>query len=486
MADEEAPPDTAAATNVDDTIGGNDEIAKQLDELEGPVSTEEDSVSEESALSGAVKQQASRLPQYRWTLLLLALFLAVLVLGLALPLTLKKSSTASTMSNKNVDEWNDANNSDNPSGNPPFTVSVPSPSSPSNQRVPTIAPAAVLATKPDQWLEALRQVLPDSLYERLITDESSHEFAAYQILLQDDDVTLLSNQRFLITVWDAAMGGNVYRPNVPECSWEGIACDANESINGIQWSDRQLSGLLPDVIPPHLVSLDLGDNQLQSSIPSGWYSGAPQLEYLYLHNNLLTGTISTEIAAWDQLRRLYLGGNQFNGTLPQELGSPGSGGSNARALEYLSLQDNNFRGTLPLNWNLRQLFYLDLGYNELSGSIPTDWVEGIDRMNRLRILYLDHNRFTGSLPPKLGEIGNARLTLLSISDNSFSGKFPTFYNFTKKLNVLELANSGLTDMDKKNCAHSVFESGEMVRLHADCDMCPCKNLCSGDRCSNKL
>jgi Leucine-rich repeat (LRR) protein len=145
------------------------------------------------------------------------------------------------------------------------------------------------------------------------------------------------------------------------------------------------------------------------------------------------------------------------------------------------LQDNNLIGSLPSTWYLRNLYYLDLGNNQITGSVPSEWT---GQMGLLRILYLDRNRLTGQLPARLGDIGNGRLILLSIHSNALTGTFPTFYNYTKKLIVVEIENNGFTGMDKDMCKHSVYESGELVRLTADCGVCPCKNLCSADMCND--
>ena len=148
-------------------------------------------------------------------------------------------------------------------------------------------------------------------------------------------------------------------------------------------------------------------------------------------------------------------------------------------LGYLSLHQNQLTGALPEFMNLRSLFYLDLSSNFFSGSIPHDWSSGRDRLNRLRHVYLDHNRFEGELLPTFSQIGNGRVETLMLSNNRFTGRFPG--NWTK-LEDLELQHNNFTSISKRLCKKIVFAGGEIIHFRADCDICSCKYLCGRDYC----
>jgi hypothetical protein len=150
--------------------------------------------------------------------------------------------------------------------------------------------------------------------------------------------------------------------------------------------------------------------------------------------------------------------------------------------EIVSLYDNQFSGSIPRNWNLRNLFYLDLGRNRLTGQFPTDWTVGRSTTDRLRLLYLDHNLLTGSLPSNLGTIGNGRLNVLTINDNALTGTMPLFNSSINFLNRLEIHRNNFTAMDQFMCAQIVYNGGELVQMRADCVICPCSFYCGADQC----
>jgi hypothetical protein len=69
---------------------------------------------------------------------------------------------------------------------------------------------------------------------------------------------------------------------------------------------------------------------------------------------------------------------------------------------------------------------LDLGGNTFEGALPED----IDSMAEIRHLYLDHNRFNGTIPDVLPLIGNGRIETLSLDHNQFEGVFPDLWDIT--------------------------------------------------------
>jgi hypothetical protein len=138
-------------------------------------------------------------------------------------------------------------------------------------------------------------------------------------------------------------------------------------------------------------------------------------------------------------------------------------------------------GSIPEGMALRHAFYFDLSFNKFSGTLPADM--GVDFV-RLRNLYLDHNEFVGTIPESYANLGNDRLMALYLNDNQLTGGVPS--GWAKEnifLDTLAVQNNLLTgDIDKEVCKMSIFDSGEMVELGADCEICTCETLC--DNCAS--
>ena len=278
-------------------------------------------------------------------------------------------------------------------------------------------------------------------------------------------------------------------PASDHCAWIGITCNTNATdtisdgvVTDLVWSDNSLMGTIPSTIQylSSLTKLDFGTNQLSGTIPEALYTNLTNLQHLYLHDNQFVGTLSnTGLQQFSNLKHLFLNDNRFTGTLPQNLGSQGSTAASARALQWLNLYNNSFVGSIPLNWNLRNVFLLDLGRNQLTGTIPADWVED---MFELRILYLNHNKLSGSFPTSFPLIGNNRLWLLQVNDNQLTGVIPGGYNI-RQMDLTEYQNNLFTSMDTEMCRNIVFIGGEMISMRSDCGAtCPCEYYCSADLC----
>ena len=137
-----------------------------------------------------------------------------------------------------------------------------------------------------------------------------------------------------------------------ECSWFGIGCS-----NG------------------HVEYLDLANNSLSGSIPSG-LGNLTNLIGLFLNNNTLSGSIPSELGNLTNLTILTLLNNSLSGSIPSELS------------------------------NLINLTNLDLSFNYLSGSIPAE----LGNLTKLTALYLYSNALSGSIPAELGKL--TKLTAL--------------------------------------------------------------------------
>jgi len=142
-------------------------------------------------------------------------------------------------------------------------------------------------------------------------------------------------QRLGMVLLNFAVGGAFASPTQHECLWTGVTCREDDyTVVQVRWPNYGLQGHLPNDIGllSHLQTLDLADNQIWGTIPESLYSQQQQLQYLYLQQNNLSGTLSEDISKLTDLKRLYLSSNFLSGTLPQGLGSPSLGGRNVRPL----------------------------------------------------------------------------------------------------------------------------------------------------------
>ena len=222
-------------------------------------------------------------------------------------------------------------------------------------RTPTAQPSAGLSLRLKPVLLA---VVPNAA---ALDDIATPQGAALDWLTSQSTLSLDTDnqivQRYSVVVTALALQqplDGFMDPSTSECDWEGVLCgngnstdmldygldstmNATATVNvtdsvlenvvvGIVWSNRSLTGTIPDDIGllKSLQTLDLGENSIQGPIPGGVYQ-LVELEYLYLHRNQLSGSLSTEIGNLQKLNKLLLSDNMLTGTLPQQIGTGDSG-----------------------------------------------------------------------------------------------------------------------------------------------------------------
>ena len=102
-------------------------------------------------------------------------------------------------------------------------------------------------------------------------------------------------------------------------------------------------------------------------------------------------------------------------------------------------------------------------------------------MIKLRSLYLDFNRLSGSLPEDFGSIGQGRLNQMVLHDNQLTGNVPGGWK-GDFLDVIEIQNNNFTSIDDTVCGQIVWAGGELVSFRADCEACTCKYFCNEGEC----
>ncbi|GKB22730.1 kinase-like domain-containing protein [Tanacetum coccineum] len=238
-----------------------------------------------------------------------------------------------------------------------------------------------------------------------------------------------------------------------------------KSLTTFYCHDCNLYGSIPHSIfnLTLLVDLSLSINHLTGSLPSEIGNQLPNLEWLQLWGNKLTGILPPSISNCSKLEYLEMSRNNFSGKLTidfsklrdiylirlHNINFHGRGEAddmifidslkNCTRLEHLELENCNLIGVLPVFiGNLSdQLSFLSLGLNQLFGSLPSS----IGSLVGLTTLDLDANQFKGKIPTTIGKL--QKLQYLSLSRNQFLGPIPDAFGNLSMLNKLYLYSNEL-------------------------------------------
>ncbi|XP_031498542.1 receptor-like protein 20 [Nymphaea colorata] len=251
-----------------------------------------------------------------------------------------------------------------------------------------------------------------------------------------------------------------------------------------------------------LVLLDLSHNKISGKMQT-WVWELPQLERLYLSDNILCGfeeavnissSMNLDLDLGSQTKfpskkpfkiislmsNLDLSNNIIRGAIPPTLFC------NLLKLEVLYLSGNNLTGTIPnCIANLTRLDLLDLGGNQLQGLIPRELICDLSSLGLIRVkgnqltdelarfLYncsseiwaidLSHNRLMGSLPSNW--LTSFRwLQVLDLSNNQLHGPIPN-----------ELDSRSIASLRVINLNHNKLV-GSIPRFLANCSQLEVINL----------
>nr|XP_043607521.1 putative receptor-like protein kinase At3g47110 [Erigeron canadensis] len=208
-------------------------------------------------------------------------------------------------------------------------------------------------------------------------------------------------------------------------------------LTALSFPTNNLTGSLPPTIDlPNLEWLELNNNKLSGLLPPS-LSNCSKLNILEISYNSFIGKLTIDFAKLRDLRFLFLIGNDF-----------GRGGDvkflidslkNCSSLIRLGLTECNFQGMVPQSiGNLsQQLVRLRLGGNRFYGAIPSS----IGNLVGLKYLSLDANQFSGSIPSTIGMLQN--LGFVALDENHFSGPIPEVIGNLSSLITLRLGSNRL-------------------------------------------
>ncbi|KAB2087580.1 hypothetical protein ES319_A04G113600v1, partial [Gossypium barbadense] len=260
------------------------------------------------------------------------------------------------------------------------------------------------------------------------------------------------------------------------CSWDGITCDADGQVIGLDLSNQSTSGAIDESNSLfhllHLQQLNLDYNSFKSTFPSG-FENLANLRYLNLSNAGFTGQILVEISYMTKLVILDLSKSWLRDIGSLKLKKPNLVMlvQNLTRLQNLYLEGiniaadrNNMSGyhlSGPINPSLAKLKSLSiirLDINNLFGPFPKFFAE----FQNLTSLHLGGNNLSGSAPkeilqaPKLQSLDstfnkllqgsflrfplNASLQSLLVGDTNFGGQLPESIRNLGQLTRIELTN----------------------------------------------
>ncbi|TVT98281.1 hypothetical protein EJB05_56412, partial [Eragrostis curvula] len=236
-----------------------------------------------------------------------------------------------------------------------------------------------------------------------------------------------------------------------------------------------------------LEDLDLSENYLNCRIAPMWLWNLTNLKSLILASCGLIGSFPDELGNITSLEVLDLGGNSLNGNIPAtfeklcslkdiDLSHNNIGvdityliarlpSCPQRKLQVLYLRRAKLTGSIPTRLSIQtSLETLDISYNYISGSVPL----GIGKLTSLSALLVANNMLNSVISEE--HFANlTKLSYINLSNNSvemkvdtdwvppfqlhvalfeschLGPKFPTWLQWQKNIDVLDIQNTGLND-----------------------------------------
>ncbi|KAF7845299.1 receptor-like protein 7 [Senna tora] len=182
-----------------------------------------------------------------------------------------------------------------------------------------------------------------------------------------------------------------------------------------------------------LIRVRLSSNNFTSTLPSTHFEGLLSLEEVDLHNNSLTGRISSSLFVLPSMRNILLSENKFDGELHNFLNW-------SSRIESLHLSNNHLEGPIPMSlFQLTQLRDLQLSFNKFIGKIELNMIR---KLGNLNVLDLSYNNLSVIDRTNTAFPSFPNITSLSLASCKLT-TFPNFLRNQSKLGLLDLSNNNL-------------------------------------------
>ncbi|GLT32398.1 hypothetical protein SLA2020_070680 [Shorea laevis] len=225
------------------------------------------------------------------------------------------------------------------------------------------------------------------------------------------------------------------------CMWEGVTCDIRGHVTDLDLSDEGIFNGIDDSSSlfnlQHLQSLNLADNDFNSTFPSG-FDKLAKLRHLHLSDTGFTGQIPLEISRMTSLVTLDLSVDAYleNPNLVMLV-------QNLKELKHLDLDGVNI-STQGKEWcqvlsSLPNLQVLSMSNCYLSGPIDSS----LSKLQSLSVIRLDGNNLSGPIDSSLSKLQS--LSVIRLDGNNLSGQFPEEIFHVRTLKILDLSDNPLLE-----------------------------------------
>ena len=265
-----------------------------------------------------------------------------------------------------------------------------------------------------------------------LRDPDSPQAKALEWVLADDDSVDWDKesepfiQRYIVTLFLISLAPKdnfpveFWKPMEHECTWNaeyekesgtrisvGFLCNDNRQVTDIVFPTFGLKGVLPSELTKlsHLKRLGLEVNKISGIVPL-----IPSLETLSIKYNRFSGSLPEELGAMSLLEFVDISENGLQGSLP-------FGMTRLTKLTTLALEGNQITGGLESISTLDNLRELYMSNNALDQTLQE---ETIQSLTNLRVLDINHNYLSGSIPDTLW--GMTNIEVIDMSHNYFSDK----------------------------------------------------------------
>ncbi|KAF3446527.1 hypothetical protein FNV43_RR11707 [Rhamnella rubrinervis] len=215
------------------------------------------------------------------------------------------------------------------------------------------------------------------------------------------------------------------------------SCSDMTSLGDLQYlslNNSGFSGIFPwksIVNMTGLIRLSLGDNPFEPVPFPQEVVKLKKLNWLYLSNCRMEGTIPAEIGDLTELINFEISDNNMSGEIPKEIGK-------LKKLWQFELYNNSFTGKLPFGLrNLTNLEYFDASMNNIEGDLSE-----VRFLTNLVSLQLFSNNLSGQIPAELGEF--KQLVNLSLYANNLTGPLPQNIGSWAEFNFIDVSENFLT------------------------------------------